>query len=204
LFSRLADGSNPSAEEFKSPWTHFDGYGYNNNIPTFLRFHGKIQNIFLCKRDMIQILQEIWDAKKSFDQYTANLAIIHSESNKDDLSMLSSVINEEEGVVVNMSTSNPENTGSDTDRKQIADDKTADNVSNNDNPSPVGANGEEDYLSPLNQMRNLSSRQRDDLIDNALTANQEILNSGILSQSFIESVPSNPTMATFLDYFLQV
>jgi hypothetical protein len=153
---------------------------------------------------MIQILQEIWDAKRSFDQYTANLAIIHSESTKDALGVFSSVVEEDsEG---NNSTSNPENTGSDADKKQEVEDRTADNASNNNdnNSNPVAANGEEDYLSSFNQIRKISSRQRDDLIDNALTANQEIINSGILSQSFIESVPSNPTMATFLDYFLQV
>lgn len=60
------------AEEFKSPWTHFDGLGYHESIPIFLRFHGKVQNFQYSKHDVMKLIQELWIAKDLFDSITSS------------------------------------------------------------------------------------------------------------------------------------
>jgi hypothetical protein len=57
-----------AAEEFRSPWSHFDGLGYSESVPSYIRFHGKIQNLYLSKKDIAAILQDIWEAKFAFDR----------------------------------------------------------------------------------------------------------------------------------------
>ena len=59
------------AEEFRSPWTHFDGLGFLEGVKPYLQFNGKIQNFLLSKKETIRILQDIWDAKISHDNYIA-------------------------------------------------------------------------------------------------------------------------------------
>jgi hypothetical protein len=60
------------AEEFRSPWSHFDGLGYAESVPTYLKFHGKLQNLYLSKKETMRTLQEIWEAKVAYDQHVAN------------------------------------------------------------------------------------------------------------------------------------
>ncbi len=66
------DGVLPMAEEFRSPWSHFDGLGYSESVPSYLKFHGKLQNLYLSKKETIRTLQEIWEAKLGYDQHVAN------------------------------------------------------------------------------------------------------------------------------------
>ena len=73
------DGILPAAEEFKSPWSHFDGMGYSESVPIYLRFHGKVQNLYLSKRETVRILREIWDTRFAYDQHLAHQ--IHFEAN---------------------------------------------------------------------------------------------------------------------------
>lgn len=61
-------GASQAAEEFKTPWAHFDGLGYNESTPSYLRFHGKIQNLFISKRDIVKIIQELWQARHAFEK----------------------------------------------------------------------------------------------------------------------------------------
>lgn len=66
------DGVIPAAEEFRSPWAHFDGHGYAEAVPSYLKFHGKLQNLYLSKKEIMRTLQEIWEAKAGYDQHVAN------------------------------------------------------------------------------------------------------------------------------------
>lgn len=72
-FSYDADDGLVASEDFKSPWTHFDGLGYDDSVPSYLRFNGKIQNLALSKRDLLSVLQELWDAKSTYDAQLANI-----------------------------------------------------------------------------------------------------------------------------------
>lgn len=73
------DGIVPAAEEFRSPWSHFDGMGYSETVPNYLRFHGKVQNLYLSKREAVRILREIWETRFAYDQHLAHQ--VHFESN---------------------------------------------------------------------------------------------------------------------------
>eukprot|EP01039_Chlorochromonas_danica_P006671 gene6671-7372_t len=57
------------SDEFKSPWMHFDGLGQDESIPTYLRFNGKIQNLCLSKKEIVSVLNELWDAKQAYDNH---------------------------------------------------------------------------------------------------------------------------------------
>eukprot|EP01034_Spumella_vulgaris_P025798 gene25798-32290_t len=58
------DGNlNTTAEEFRSPWSHFDGLGFEPQVPSYLRFNGKVQNLYLSCRELVLLLNEIWAMK---------------------------------------------------------------------------------------------------------------------------------------------
>ena len=195
------DGSSSIAEEFKSPWTHFDGLGYTQNIPSFLKFSGKIQNISLSKKDIIRILQEMWEAKTAFDQYISNLQIIQAANREGESGSLFPSIGTGnlpdeggggEGNLLNTTALG----GEDTKEKK-------------DSPNP-----EESSKPPSRQQRKgkrpfsragtNSSFNNPSPAETATQANQELLNSGIISSSLIDSMPPNPSMVMFLECFLMV
>jgi hypothetical protein len=61
-----------AAEEFCSPWNHFDGLGFDESIPAHLRLNGKIQNLSLSQKQLVMILNELWDAKNAYDTQISN------------------------------------------------------------------------------------------------------------------------------------
>lgn len=64
----LADG------KIESGWAHFEGLGLDESIPKYLRISGKIQNLFMTKRDTEQYVNEIWAAKEDY-QKQLNLGV---------------------------------------------------------------------------------------------------------------------------------
>eukprot|EP01038_Epipyxis_sp_PR26KG_P013229 gene13229-17729_t len=63
------------AEEFKSPWLHFEGYGTEESVPSYLWFNGKVQNLWLSRRDIIRIINELWKAKQMHTRIGTNMNI---------------------------------------------------------------------------------------------------------------------------------
>jgi hypothetical protein len=54
-------------EKLESGWSHFEGLGLDGSIPKYLRISGKVQNLFMTKRDTEQHVNEIWAAKEEFE-----------------------------------------------------------------------------------------------------------------------------------------
>lgn len=79
-----------ASEDFRSPWVHFDGLGYEDSVPSYLRFNGKIQNLCVSRKEIVTILTELWDAKSAFDAQLANIF----DSNAAAASKLTDVISE--------------------------------------------------------------------------------------------------------------
>ena len=52
----------------ESGWAHFEGLGLDDTIPKYLRISGKIQNLFMTKRDTEQYVNEIWAAKEEYQK----------------------------------------------------------------------------------------------------------------------------------------
>jgi hypothetical protein len=221
------DGTNPAAEEFKSPWTHFEGVGYNSNnninngiaVPSFLKFHGKIQNICLSKKDIIRIIQEVWEAKKAYDQYMNNLQIIQTAKEEADNLMLTSPMTlgiAEHGE--NMTIAQAAAANSNSNALPVIG-----NNSNNNNEEKKEKHSKEvtivdsdtDSKPPSRQQRAASFRRpfsrgstqsnnnnNPSPLETATMNNQELLNSGVLSLSLVESLPTNPSLSVFMDLFL--
>lgn len=54
--------------QIESGWAHFEGLGLDETIPKYLRISGKIQNLFMTKRDTEQYVNEIWAAKEEYQR----------------------------------------------------------------------------------------------------------------------------------------
>lgn len=61
-------------EEFRSPWSHFDGLGFDESVPSYLRFNGKVLNLRMPIREVVHLLNEIWAAKIRSDEDIAERA----------------------------------------------------------------------------------------------------------------------------------
>lgn len=59
----------PAAEDFRSPWSHFDGLGFEPPVPSYLRFNGKLQNLFMSRMELVLLINEMW-ALKTFHERT--------------------------------------------------------------------------------------------------------------------------------------
>jgi hypothetical protein len=182
------DGSNAIAEEFKSPWTHFDGLGYNNTIPPFLRFHGKVQNIYFSKKDIIRIIQEIWEAKTAYDIHIANIAASNIDSAHNATDILHTSSNNQ------------------------AEDLLATATTDGDTSSVARRSGSNAFLDDRKQSsqqatRRLSFAPNNTPFTNASKGNAAVdpsLPLSLLSQSLIESLPVNPSLSTFVEHYLLV
>jgi len=56
-----------AAGAFKNPWSHFEGLGMDPSIPSYLRISGKVQNLFISRRDTGKLIKEIMAAKARVD-----------------------------------------------------------------------------------------------------------------------------------------
>ena len=61
-----------------SGWAHFEGLGLDDSIPKYLRISGKIQNLFMTKRDTEQYVNEIWAFKEEYERQQS-LGVIDEE-----------------------------------------------------------------------------------------------------------------------------
>ena len=72
IFSRLGTAkkdNNAGADEFNlESVEQFEGKGFGNEVPIYLRHDGKVQNISLSHRDAVKLINEIWEAKEQFDK----------------------------------------------------------------------------------------------------------------------------------------
>jgi hypothetical protein len=66
-----ADFSEPS-DAAPSPWLHFEGLGYDDKVPDYLRYTGFIQNLFFSVSDTHCIIRDVWNAHQRYlDQEAA-------------------------------------------------------------------------------------------------------------------------------------
>jgi len=59
------DGFNDN-EVFTCSWTHFIGEGFDKTVPSYLRWSGLVQNLFMTRRDVQKIMKDIWSMHKSY------------------------------------------------------------------------------------------------------------------------------------------
>lgn len=136
------------AEEFKSPWHHFEGLGYGDDaqtpsvfqhlhphpglhhpytynhlphignnqqqqppqyLPLYLRFHGKIQNLFFAKIEVLRILQEIWQAKQQYDAYMAQFGSDYETAVAQAITFTANAVTNANNIANNIANNNANN-----------------------------------------------------------------------------------------------
>ena len=51
---------------FTCSWTHFIGEGFDENVPSYLKWSGLVQNLFMTRRDAQNIMKDIWKLHSSY------------------------------------------------------------------------------------------------------------------------------------------
>lgn len=54
-------------DTFATPWEHYEGLGFGDEVPTYLRYTGKLQLLSLTKWETETAVNEIWAAKELAD-----------------------------------------------------------------------------------------------------------------------------------------
>ena len=175
----------------------------------------------------MKILQEIWEAKRAYDQYIQNQQIIITNSSmniqREDMNLLEVYGNELQPVLAGGRPSSSPNTEEKnqnlpTDSVVMVGTGGGEGTKPSSAQSVTFSNPEEDLDA---ERKKVSSRQHirrklsrsatyqttQSLIESTQQQNQEILNSGVISLSLIDylsTISLNPPLAIFLEAFLQV
>lgn len=59
--------------QFSTPWSHFMGLGFGLQVPTYLRTNGKIQNLFMSRREAVSLINEIFNRENRKDNVIFSL-----------------------------------------------------------------------------------------------------------------------------------
>jgi len=61
-----ADDGFHDNDVFACSWTHFIGEGFDESVPSYLKWSGLVQNLFMTRRDVQKIMKDIWTMHSSY------------------------------------------------------------------------------------------------------------------------------------------